>query len=315
MIVVAVIQARTGSTRLPGKVLRLLPRTPSPSGKGAPQTILANVINRAQAIPGVDVVCVATTERPEDDRIVHLARAAGARVVRGPERDVLGRYALAADILGADVIMRLTADCPLLDPVVAAEVLRVFLQVRRGAWATTYASNVHPPSWYDGCDVEIFDRGLLTSAVTRAGDGEREHVTTWMVANVWNAVNVACPDGCDHSALKLSVDTADDYRRVCRTFAALPDRRRFGWRDVVAAYVQAHPPDAVIRARRIFGNRRAKADQALAAAFVAGGRDAAERRPLEPPRDYRASAYRLGYEDVAELGHAAAPSGAAVEAR
>ena len=304
MTVAAIIQARCGSTRLPGKVLRLLPRTPAINGKGgAPQTILAHVINRAQAIPGVDVVCVATTEREDDDRIVRLARAAGARVVRGPEHDVLGRYALAAQALGADVIIRLTADCPLLDPLVAVVVLRAFENARPHGEAI-YASNVHPPSWYDGADIEILSRDALETAVSRAGDAEREHVTTWMVAHL-RRVNVACPGGRDDSTLKLSVDTAADLVRVRRTFAALSDRRRFGWRDVLVAYHRAHPHPALIRARRIFGNRRAS--QPYLAAFIAGGRDAAANRSPDPPRDGRERAYRLGWEDVAELGHAVVP--------
>lgn len=311
----AIIQARTGSTRLPGKVLRLLPRTPAACGKGgAPQTILAHVINRAQAIPGIDIVCVATSDRPEDDRIAHLARAAGARVARGSERDVLGRFVIAAETIGADVIVRLTADCPLLDPLVAGEVLRVFRERRRrGVWATAYASNVHPPSWYDGNDVETFDRRTLLAAAAAAGNGAREHVTTWMVEHALDIVNVRCPDGADRSAIKLSVDTAADYERVCRTYAALSDRRQFGWREVLAAYVRAYPHPAIVRARRIFwptrhgrsGNRRRST--ALIDAFVIGGRDAAAGRPSAPPMDFRASAYRLGYEDVAELRHEAAP--------
>ena len=312
MIVAAIIQARMGSTRLPGKILRVLPRTPSPNGRGgAAQTILAHVINRAQAIPGVDVVCVATTERAEDDRVAHLARAAGARVVRGPEFDVLGRYVVAADAVGADVIVRLTADCPLLDPAVAGEVLQTFIVSRRMAIPgkpTVYASNVHPPSWYDGTDVEAFDRRMLTAAAESAGDAEREHVTTWMVAHAARVVNVACPNGDGGGALKLSVDTAADLDRVRRTFAALWNRRCFSWRDVVAAHARAYPHSAVVRARRIFGHPRDRTSgNALIAAFVSGGRDAAAGRPAAPPSDYRLTAYRLGWEDVAELGHEAAP--------
>ena len=108
-----IVQARTGSSRLPGKVLMNL----------AGRTVLAHVLDRCQAVAGADVTCCATTGTADDDRIAAEAERCGAAVFRGSERDVLGRYHGAAQALGADVILRVTSDCPLFDPAVGAAVL------------------------------------------------------------------------------------------------------------------------------------------------------------------------------------------------
>lgn len=160
MRVVAVIQARCGSSRFPGKVLQLL------DGR----TLLAHVIEHAEKIPGVREVVVATTTDPEDDAIVARCRGAGARWVRAPRardggpNDVLARFVMAADVSHADVIIRLTADCPLLDPAVAGEVLRFLLaEPGRG-----YASNDHPATFYDGC--------LAPRSLVRMADGHWKRI-------------------------------------------------------------------------------------------------------------------------------------------
>ncbi|MDP3950741.1 cytidylyltransferase domain-containing protein, partial [Microbacterium sp.] len=140
---VAIIQARVGSTRLPAKVLARV-------GK---QAILTHVLARAKRIPGVDRVALTTTDDPADDVLVNLCRGAGVSWTRGQtplagqpgRRDVLAGYVAAAAACKADVIVRVTSDCPLLDPAVAGDVLAAL----RGGVA--YSSNVHPPSWYDGC--------------------------------------------------------------------------------------------------------------------------------------------------------------------
>lgn len=165
----ALIQARQQSTRLPGKVLESLGDRP----------VLAWVVRAAQAIPGVDRVAVATSTEAADDAIAAWGKNAGVTVYRGSEKDVLRRFSDAATADGADIVMRLTADCPLLDPAVAGMVLRLLKS--SGA---DYASNIDPATWPDGLDCEAFSReALLIANREAARPSEREHVTPFIRAN------------------------------------------------------------------------------------------------------------------------------------
>ena len=283
MKTVAIIQARMGSSRLPGKVLRRV----------GSQAVLTHVLTRAKAIPGVHEVHVTTTPQRADDAIAARCRGAGVGWTRGQvpmangKNDVLAGYVAAAKATGADVIVRLTADCPLLDPAVAGRVLHDVVVNR-----ADYASNVNPPTLYDGCDVEAFTWHTLWSADKHAGPTEREHVTTWMRRHAESRYNYA-EDSGDWSGIKLSVDTLKDLERVRRVWKLLP--QPFGWRDVVRAYRQAYPPKILARARRIYGKGSPQVDEYLRGAYVAA---LDQRLP--------ASASRIsviGYEDVAELGH------------
>ena len=297
MVVAVIVQARMGSSRLPGKVLERV----------GGQAVLTHVLARAKRIRGVDAVAVTTTPEPADDAVVNLCRGAGVRWSRGQlplagrpgRRDVLAGYYVAADALRADVIVRITSDCPLLDPAVAEAVLGVL--ARRGRRAL-YASNVHPPTWYDGTDVEAFTMNALARAYHDAGPDEREHVTThlWRHWAEPDVVNVEAPGGVDCSALKLSVDDRADLERVRRVWASLPDREAFGWRDVVDAYGRAYPSVASLRARALYGN--APASAGLRAAFVAGASSADDVVPAEFGEPRRA-AWRLGRADAREGGY------------
>src|SRR5215218_9835459 len=117
---VAIIQARFGSTRLPGKVLK-----PLTSVRGGEGIVLDHAIQRCRAIPSVDAVVIATTDREEDGAVVAAAERAGALVHRGSAEDVLSRYAGAAKLAGADVVLRVTSDCPLIDPGICERVIRI----------------------------------------------------------------------------------------------------------------------------------------------------------------------------------------------
>lgn len=287
---VAVVQARVGSTRLPGKILRRV----------GYQTVLNHVLARALAIPGVAGVHVTTTPAPEDDTIAARCRGAGVGWSRGQSplgngrNDVLAGYVRAAEETRADAYVRITSDCPLLDPAAAAAVLEPVL---RGD--ADYASNVCPPTLYDGCDAEVFTARLLARAGREAGQGEREHVTTWMRrADGVRRANVAYPG--DWSAIKLSVDTAADLERVRRVWTLLP--KSFGWRDVVRAYRLAYPPAALKRARRIFGRLTRAGDVSRQVEEYLRGllMGAQGERPLAKPTQ----AFTVGWEDAAELGYA-----------
>jgi spore coat polysaccharide biosynthesis protein SpsF len=206
---VAVIQARLGSTRLPGKALADLAGRP----------MLAHVAERAATIPGIAGVVLATTVSPADDQLEILARAAGLRWVRGSEEDVLDRFRLAARETNAEALVRITADCPLLDPAVSGRVLAEYAARRPGV---DYVSNVHPPTYPDGLDTEVFSVEALETAAREARlPSEREHVTPFMwshperfrVANVEHAE--------DLSRHRWTVDTEDDLKFVREVFDAL----------------------------------------------------------------------------------------------
>ncbi len=208
--VVAIVQARQGSSRLPGKSLRPL------SGK----PLILHVLERARAIPGVVDVVLATSTHERDDLLAVTAVAAGFGTVRGSELDVLDRMLLAARVSKADHVMRVTGDCPLLAPDVAREVLQAYLT---SPFPGHYVSNdTSRTGWPDGTDTEIFSMGMLESAARLASKpGEREHVTRWIrAATTCGALK--CDRG-DFSKLKLSVDDENDFQRVQQVYAHLKD--------------------------------------------------------------------------------------------
>lgn len=220
--VVAIIQARTGSSRFPGKVLFDLAGKP----------VLAHVIDRAQRIPGVQEVIVATTILDKDDPVVALAQRYGAAGARGSETDVLDRFYQAARPAHAKVVVRLTGDCPLLDPEVSGQVLARFL-----LGDADYVSNVHPPSYPDGLDTEVLSFGALERAWREANlPSEREHVTPYIWKNQsarpFRLANVSWER--DLSSWDWVVDTKEDLSFL-RAIAARQGSAfaRASWRDVL----------------------------------------------------------------------------------
>ena len=166
MITACIVQARVASTRLPGKVLQPL----------AGESVLGHVLRRCRAIPGVDVVVCATVDTPECEPIEALAQSYGAVVHRGSETDVLDRYAKAAAAVDADVVMRVTSDCPLIDPGLCGEVLAL-----RASEGADYAANNYTHGFPHGLDCDAFTAAALRRADAEARDAyDREHVTTWM---------------------------------------------------------------------------------------------------------------------------------------
>lgn len=167
MKTVAVIQARMGSTRLPGKVLMTLLDRP----------VIQWVHERALRIPGVDEVVIATSTSATDDPLASWCEANGALLFRGSPDDVLDRYARCAQRHDADAVVRITADCPLLDPAVSGRVVQAFLD-REGC---DYASNTQPPTFPDGLDTEVMSRRALEMSADEAVEQfDREHVTQFI---------------------------------------------------------------------------------------------------------------------------------------
>ncbi|TYP89852.1 cytidylyltransferase domain-containing protein [Blastococcus xanthinilyticus] len=233
MRVVAVVQARMGSTRLPGKVLRPLAGRP----------VLSWVVRAARASAGVDDVVVATTVLPEDDVVAEAARAAGARVVRGDADDVLSRYLGALDEHPADAVVRLTADCPLLDPALVAMVVSAWRAAPDGV---DYLATTLHRTLPRGLDVELITAGALRRAGQEATGHDRAHVTS----HVWSrpeafalAGLVVAPAAAD---LRITLDTAEDAALLDALVAETGDRAP-GWRELVAL-LRSRPELAALNA-------------------------------------------------------------------
>jgi glutamate-1-semialdehyde 2,1-aminomutase len=212
MAVVAIIQARMGSTRLPGKVLTDL----------GPKPVLQWVVEAARAIPGSDAAVVATSTAIADDAIAAWCDTQGVQVFRGQEDDVLGRFAGAARQAGADTVIRVTADCPLLDPDEAGKVVAAVMGSN-----VDYACNNDPPTYPDGLDCEAFTRPALDAAADHARrPSEREHVTLYFrdPANGVRVARLRCPLG-DLGSERWTLDTPEDLAFLRAVVRELPDDR------------------------------------------------------------------------------------------
>jgi spore coat polysaccharide biosynthesis protein SpsF len=214
---VAIIQARMTSTRLPGKVLMDLAGRP----------MLAQLLARVKRCRLVDEVVVATTVNAADDPVVATARDEGIRWFRGSESDVLGRYLGAAREARADIVVRITADCPLVDPEVSDRVIEA-LTARADAF--DYASNVLRRTYPKGLDTEAFWRDALERAARQArSDYAREHVTPYFYRERPDLFLLcSVTDDTDASDLSWTVDRREDLELVRRMYEDL----RLGERSV-----------------------------------------------------------------------------------
>lgn len=243
--VVAVIQARTSSERLPRKVLLPLGDRP----------VIDHVIAAVKSATLVDHVVLATTVNTGDDDLVAAGERMGVGVFRGSESDVLGRFvgALAGD--AADVVIRHTADDPLLDPRVIDAVVGDFL---RGG--CDYASNILARSWPRGLDTEVFSREALVRTDREGRLPEhREHVTIYMRTHPerFRLRNVVAPADETWPELRLCVDTQEDYELLRQVFNALWKPRCIVDVKTVVAWLKAHPEVAALNAgigqKTVFG--------------------------------------------------------------
>ena len=223
MRVACIIQARLGSARLPRKILADLHGKP----------LLAHVIERAQAIKGVTQVIVAV---PMPD-YAEISEAVGEGVaICAPNTDgadVLGRYLAVAESVHADVIMRVTGDCPLLDNHLAEQVLNLYQKL-----ADPYIIAVNDTNLSglpDGTDVEVFSMQALQAASACTRDPFcREHVTTWLREELPN-YGILAPRGQAITGAKWSVDSLEDLARV-RTIMSQLEAGQFGWRETAKAW-------------------------------------------------------------------------------
>ena len=227
LIVIAVIQARMGSARLPGKVLSDLGGRP----------VLEWVIRAARA-SHVDDVIVATSVHSDDQVIVDLCSRLGVRVVRGAELDVLSRFIIALEEGGADAVVRLTSDCPLLDPELIDQVVAVW----RCNPTLDYVSTTLDRTLPRGLDVELAAAGALRQADARATGYHRVHVTSSLYEQ-------GAPYACAgltfrpaYNHLRVTLDEEADARALTQLVQILGDRPP-AWRDLVNALVSR--PDII----------------------------------------------------------------------
>lgn len=229
-----IVQARMASSRLPGKVLKTL----------AGETVLAHVLHRCSAINGCDVVCCAIPESGECDVLAREAEHHGAAVFRGSETDVLDRYSQAASACDAEVVMRVTSDCPVIDPEICSQVVALLRQND-----LDYACNNMPPSFPHGLDCEVFTRAWLERAAHEATRPyDREHVTPFMRNHRQiRKLNLTCsePNVVSH---RWTLDTPDDYKFFQNLFGRMPDgMSSWSWK-VPLSVVNATPELAKINA-------------------------------------------------------------------
>lgn len=230
MKIVAIIQARMTSTRLPRKVLLPLAGVP----------VLKQVYNRTCLIQGVDEVLVVTPASIANNALAHWCVCNRIPVFRahGSELDVLDYFIQAGRMLQADVVVRITADCPFLDPVVSTKILERFLCTP----LCDYATNVSPPSYPDGLDTEIVRFSVLEQVWTKVNEPmAREHVTWYIrqhpeLFKIENMVHYT-----DLSALRWTLDTQEDYLVLSRIAEELNKRNQFGYLNEILTLLQEHP--------------------------------------------------------------------------
>ncbi|HTQ02908.1 MAG TPA: glycosyltransferase family protein [Polyangiaceae bacterium] len=228
MSVLVVVQARTGSTRLPGKVL--LPLAGKP--------LLARMLERLRAVRSPFELVVATTTDASDDPVAALAASTGTRVHRGHPTDLLDRHVQAARAAGADVVVKIPSDCPLIAPEVVERVLGVW-HARAETERLDFVSNLHPATYPDGNDVEVVRGSALEAAWREAQKPyEREHTTpfVWDQPERFRSANVTWETGLDYATShRFTIDYPEDYAFIAAVYDALwtSERPVFSLADIL----------------------------------------------------------------------------------
>ena len=224
-MIVALIQARMGSTRLPGKVLKDLCGKP----------MLCHVVERVSRSKYVNQVVVATSTKPIDQHIVNLCRRKKILFLRGSENNVLSRFYLAIERFPSDVYLRITADCPFIDPLIIDKVCDRFLKEK-----PDYASNTLELTYPRGLDIEVFTKEALIKTYQEATEPlELEHVTYYMRHHPekFKLLNVPCT--IDYSKHRWTVDTIEDLQLALTIYKYFKNNS-FSWTDILDA-MEAHP--------------------------------------------------------------------------
>lgn len=234
MKIVAIIQARVGSTRLPGKVLMDL----------GGETVLARVLRRTSRATLIQETMVATTGSVADEGIVRECQHLGVPCFRGSEQDVLDRYYHAALGSQAEAVVRITSDCPVIDPELVDATIKAFLDQHGD-----YASNALELTYPRGLDVEVFTTAALKQAwqVARA-PYEREHVTPYFYEHPELFRLVSIKGEKDDSRYRWTLDTPEDLELLRVIYSRLDNHEDFGWRKILAL-VEREPQLAEINSQ------------------------------------------------------------------
>jgi spore coat polysaccharide biosynthesis protein SpsF len=251
---IIILQARTSSRRLPGKVLEPILGRP----------LLARLIERACRARRIDRLVAATSVDGSDDGVESLCRRIGVECFRGHLHDVLDRFHQAARQFQAKTVVRLTGDCPLADPDVIDAAVDCFR-----AQPCDYASNTIERTFPKGLDVEVFSADWLETAWREARlPYEREHVTAYVHHQAQRFARRSLRCARDYSALRWTVDEPADLQFVREVYAALePENPRFRWTDVLelvrrrpdlaalnaACGASTPPPPQIVTAQHLVG--------------------------------------------------------------
>jgi len=215
---VAIVQARMGSTRFPDKVMKRIGGVP----------MIELLLARLSRSKEVNEIIVATSSDERNRALAEHVRGIGYRVHEGSENDVLDRYLGAATMADADVVVRITGDCPLVDPALVDEVIKKFTLSK-----VDYFSNIAPPTYPDGLDVEVFTFMALQKAAGETGKSfDREHVTPYLRENP-SFTRDSLKNGVNYSKLRWTVDEAADFEVVEKIFDRFSPEIHFTWQQVL----------------------------------------------------------------------------------
>jgi len=229
MKVVCIMQARVGSSRLPGKVLKDI------CGK----TVLEHDINRLKLVPNIDEIVIATTVQKQDDKIVDEANRLGVKYFRGSEEDVLSRYYFAAKENNADIVIRVTSDCPCLDYNIINDMVNIFIEKNH---KIDYMNNTLDRTYPRGYDVEIFSYNVLENAFKNAKRAyEREHVTPYLY-DLNNKFRIlSYKNSKDYSKYRVTLDTKEDFQVIDAIYSALFNKKGYFLLQDVIEFLDKNP--------------------------------------------------------------------------
>ena len=211
MKVVCLVQARVGSTRLPGKILKEI------CGK----TILHHEIDRLKKCKEIDEIVIATTDKEDDDKIVNEAKKLSVKYFRGSENDVLSRFYYAAKENNADIIVRVTSDCPCIDFEILDKML-IYFKDKYKEKQIDYLSNTINRTYPRGYDIEIFTFSALEKSYINAEkEYEREHVTPYIYDKTNNFLKLSFENKEDYSKYRVTLDTIEDFIVIKNIFENL----------------------------------------------------------------------------------------------
>ncbi len=240
MSIVAIVQARMGSTRLPNKVLKEVVGKP----------MIQLLLERLSQSKELSQIIVATSENKENDQLQTWVESAGYKCTRGSEDDVLARFYEAAKKVEADIIVRITGDCPLVDPILVDQCIDEFKKTK-----VDYYTNTNPPTYPDGLDIEVFSFSALEQAQKEATSSfDREHVTPYLrTQRIFSKANLAYKEDLSH--MRWTVDEYEDLDVIRQIFEHFSPNIFFGWMDVLK--LQHNQPELFEENRHLERNKGA----------------------------------------------------------